>query len=119
MRICRGWPCACPVEGNHKGCPYRWCQPPEILKTQEVQSKSLRPLRLGGENSPFFSNLNLTRLKTSEPLTDQIARVISVPHDNEFITGFANIVLVDNIATVRTPGIQRLRQGTIGAVADS
>ncbi len=19
---CRGWPCACPVWGNHKGCPY-------------------------------------------------------------------------------------------------
>ena len=21
-RYCRGWPCACPDEGNHKGCPY-------------------------------------------------------------------------------------------------
>jgi hypothetical protein len=33
---------------------------PRARRRREVQSKSLRPLRLCGENSPFFSKLNET-----------------------------------------------------------
>ena len=32
---CRGGSCTRPVEGDHKGRPYIWCQPHEILKSQQ------------------------------------------------------------------------------------
>ncbi|MEI2610434.1 MAG: hypothetical protein V9G20_17545 [Candidatus Promineifilaceae bacterium] len=53
-----------PRVGQPQGLPV----PHEILKTQEVQSKSLRPLRLYGENAPFFSSLIRVRFSFSDRL---------------------------------------------------